>query len=115
MRLPWKVNQLRYVSRHHTESDGLLKHGMDAAMIVPEELEHWAWCIRNASPENQPRCTPVVALGDAVIALTSNVAIKRSIKGESGYVKFDEAWFDVHNDATPDESNVAEERASLGA
>ena len=80
-----------------------------------EELEHWAWCIRNPSPENHPRCTPLVAMGDAVIALTANVAIKRSIKGESGYVKFDEAWFEIENDATPDGSNVAEERASLGA
>jgi DNA polymerase-4 len=43
------------------------------------------------------------------------VAIKRSIKGESGYVKFDEAWFEIENDATPDGSDVAEERASLGA
>ncbi len=36
-----------------------------------EELEHWAWCIRNRSPENLPHCHPKVALGDAVIALTS--------------------------------------------
>lgn len=80
-----------------------------------EELEHWAWCIRNPSPENQPRCTPLVAMGDAVIALTANVAIKRSIAGESGYVKFDEAWFEIHNDATSDGSDVTEERARLGA
>ncbi len=80
-----------------------------------EELEHWAWCIRNASPENQPRCKPLVAMGDAVIALTANVAIKRSIQGESGYVKFDEAWFEIENDATPDGSDVATERANLGA
>lgn len=79
-----------------------------------EELEHWAWCIRNASPENQPRCTPEVAMGDAVIALTANVAIKQSIAGKSGYIKFNEKWFDIHNNATPDFSSVAEERASLG-
>ena len=23
-----------------------------------EELEHWAWCIRNRAPENLPRCHP---------------------------------------------------------
>ena len=23
-----------------------------------EEIEHWAWCIRNPAPEHQPRCTP---------------------------------------------------------
>ena len=36
-----------------------------------EEIEHWAWCIRNNAPENQPRCRAEVALGDAVIALTT--------------------------------------------
>ena len=36
-----------------------------------EEIEHWAWCIRNPDPKNKPHCTPEVALGDAVIALTS--------------------------------------------
>ncbi len=41
-----------------------------------EEIEHWAWCIRNPSPENQPKCTPKVAMADAIIALTSNRAIR---------------------------------------
>ena len=41
-----------------------------------EEIEHWAWCIRNPVAENKPRCHPEVAMGDAVIALTTNVAIK---------------------------------------
>ncbi|MEX0678910.1 MAG: Gfo/Idh/MocA family oxidoreductase, partial [Pirellulales bacterium] len=36
-----------------------------------EEMEHWAWCIRHPAPENQPRCHPKVALGDAVIALAT--------------------------------------------
>src|SRR5690606_17542391 len=37
-----------------------------------EEIEHWAWCIRNRAPENNVRCTPKVAMADAIIALTSN-------------------------------------------
>ena len=78
-----------------------------------EELEHWAWCIRNPSPENQPRCKPAVAMGDAVIALGANVAIKRSIHGESGYLKFTEGHFDINSDETPDGSVVADERAKL--
>ena len=78
-----------------------------------EELEHWAWCIRNPSPENQPRCKPEVAMGDAVIALGANVAIKRSIRGESGYLKFTQGHFDIHSDETPDGSSVADERAKL--
>ncbi|MCO6456545.1 MAG: Gfo/Idh/MocA family oxidoreductase [Pirellulaceae bacterium] len=78
-----------------------------------EEIEHWAWCIRNKSPENQPRCRPEVALGDAVIALTTNVAIRRGSTGEGGYVKFDEAWYDIDNDATPDGSDVNQETQRL--
>lgn len=78
-----------------------------------EELEHWAWCIRNPDPKNQPRCTPVVAMGDAIIALTTNVAINKSIAGEPGYIKFQEEWFDVKSDNTPDGSSVAEEQKKL--
>jgi hypothetical protein len=64
-----------------------------------EEIEHWAWCIRNPAPENHPRCTPAVALGDAVIALTSNFAIAKG-----GRIDFDPDWFKVESDATPDDS-----------
>jgi predicted dehydrogenase len=62
-----------------------------------EEIEHWAWCIRNPDPSHKPRCTPEVALADAVIALTSNLAIK---KGER--ITFDEAWFNIDRSETPE-------------
>lgn len=62
-----------------------------------EEIEHWAWCIRNPSPEHQPRCTPDVALADAVIALTSNLAIGRNER-----IEFQPAWFDAQDDSTPE-------------
>ena len=54
-----------------------------------EELEHWAWCIRNPAPENRPRCHPKVAMGDAVIALTTNMAARegRRIEFERGVVR----------------------------
>ena len=80
-----------------------------------EEIEHFAWCIRNPAPENQPRCNPKVALGDAVIALATNVAIDNANKGKGGYLAFDEAWYEIDNDATPDGSNVKEEAGKLGA
>ncbi|MBN02497.1 MAG: dehydrogenase [Planctomycetaceae bacterium] len=76
-----------------------------------EEMEHWAWCIRNRDPENQPRCKPEVALGDAVIALACNVAMKNASEGKGGYLQFDEAWFDINSDATPDGS-VPKEKAN---
>ena len=52
-------------------------------------------------------------MGDGIIALTSNIAIQRSARGESGYVEFDEKWFDIHDDATPDGSDVKAEYDKL--
>lgn len=62
-----------------------------------EEIEHWAWCIRNPAPENQPRCTPKVAMADAIIALTSNIAIRQQRR-----IDFKREWFDIDNDAAPE-------------
>jgi predicted dehydrogenase len=62
-----------------------------------EEIEHWAWCIRNPSPNHRPHCTPEIALGDAVIALTSNLAIS-----DQKRIDFDPKWFDPNDDATPE-------------
>ncbi len=62
-----------------------------------EQLEHWAWCIRNRSPENLPRCHPKVALADATIALVTNIAAR-----EGRRIVFDEKWFDPFDDATPE-------------
>jgi predicted dehydrogenase len=62
-----------------------------------EEIEHWAWCIKNPAPEHKPRCTPEVAMADAIIALASNLAIK---KGER--IEFVDAWFEVDSDETPE-------------
>lgn len=67
-----------------------------------EEIEHWAYCIRNPDPENKPKCHPEVAMGDAVIALTARLAIQRSNQGKGGYIPFKEEWFDIHSDATPE-------------
>jgi predicted dehydrogenase len=64
-----------------------------------EEIEHWAWCIRNPAPQHKPRCTPDVALADAVIALVSNLAIKRKER-----IDFQPDWFEIDSDATPDGS-----------
>ncbi len=66
-----------------------------------QQLEHWAWCVRknpdNSDPDIHPRCYPKVALGDAVVALTTNVAAR-----EGKRVEFDNRWFDVDDDATPE-------------
>ena len=79
-----------------------------------EQMEHWAWCIRHPDKENRPRCYPEVALGDAVISLATNVAMRNASMGKGGYLVFDEAWFDIDQDATPDGSDIASESAKLG-
>ena len=65
-----------------------------------EEMEHWAWCIRNPSPENQPRCKPEVAIADAVIALVSNVALANP--ETQARIHFKPEWFDIASDETPE-------------
>ncbi len=51
------------------------------------------------SPENQPQCQPKVALGDAVIALTTNIAIAT---GRKSRIEFKHEWFDIDSDETPE-------------
>ena len=79
-----------------------------------EEIEHFAWCIRNNALD-APRCRAEVALGDAVIALACNVAIENSLKGKGGYIKFEEDWYEIDKDGTPDGSSVKEESERLKA
>jgi predicted dehydrogenase len=62
-----------------------------------EELEHWAWCIRNPAPDNQPRCHPRVALANAVVALTTRMSARTRQR-----IDFVEAWFDPDSDETPE-------------
>ena len=78
------------------------KAGSDAAPSrgYTEEMEHWAWCIRNPSPENQPRCKPEVAIADAVIALVSNIALANPTT--QSRIEFKPEWFDIASDETPE-------------
>lgn len=66
-----------------------------------EEIEHFAWCIRNnpnaSNPDIHPRCTPKVAMGDACIALVTNMAA-----AQSNRIEFKETWFDPESDDTPE-------------
>jgi predicted dehydrogenase len=72
-----------------------------------EEIEHFAWCIRNFDEsdfkdkkdqyERLPRCHPKVAMADAIIALTTNLAIKSNRR-----IDFKPEWFDIASDETPE-------------
>jgi predicted dehydrogenase len=72
-----------------------------------EELEHFAYCIRHGDAKNyhedsehKPRCRGEVALADAVIALTSNLAMKQKRR-----IDFDPRWFDYKSDEVPEPSD----------
>ena len=63
-----------------------------------EEIEHWAYCIEaNDFANVRPKCHPEVAMADAIIALTTNKAIREGKK-----IEFDPKWFDINDDATPE-------------
>jgi predicted dehydrogenase len=84
-----------------------------------EELEHFAFCVRRgnqadfyglleSADEEQkrilmPRCRGEVAMADAIVALTSNIAMR-----ENRRIPFEEAWFDFTRDDVPDGSDLAE-------
>lgn len=74
-----------------------------------EEMEHFCYAIRNFGPEYYPggvekspkegglRCHGVVAMADAIMALTSNLAMKHKKR-----VVFKDEWFDPTSDAVPE-------------
>ena len=54
---------------------------VDVSRGYREEIEHWAWCIRNPG-KGEVKCNPKVAMADAVIALATNIAIKEQRRVE---------------------------------
>jgi predicted dehydrogenase len=74
----------------------------DVSRGYTEEIEHWAWCVRkdpeNRDPDVRPRCHPEVALGDAVIALTANIAARKGLR-----IEFKKEWFLPESEETPED------------
>ena len=66
-----------------------------------EEMEHFSYCIRNSifkSPaEGGLKCNGVVAMADAIMALTANLAMKYKKR-----IVFKSEWFDPENPLTPE-------------
>ncbi len=66
-----------------------------------EEMEHFCHCIRNninAPPKDGGlRCNGTVAMADAIMALTSNLAMKHKKR-----IAFKPEWFDPENPAAPE-------------
>jgi predicted dehydrogenase len=84
-------------------------HGQAALNLQPvsrgyrEEMEHFAYAIRRLEETKDPadrllpRCHGKVAMADAIIALTSNLAMKRRQR-----IEFQREWFDPASSAVPD-------------
>ena len=65
-----------------------------------EEMEHFAFCIRNFSdnPEAAPlRCPGKQGMKDAIMALSSNLAMKQKKR-----IVFKDVWFDPSSDLVPE-------------
>lgn len=74
---------------------------VDVSRGFREQLEHWAWCIRNPDPHNRPRCDAKVGLANAVITLTAQMAARQGRR-----IEFREEWFDPEIDETPDPAEI---------
>jgi predicted dehydrogenase len=68
-----------------------------------EEMEHFAYCIRmwnqgnNKQDRALPRCHGRVAMADAIIALSSNLAMRRHQR-----IEFKPDWFEAASPEVPD-------------
>ena len=60
-----------------------------------EEMEHFCYCIRQGKDEL--RCPGKVAMADAVMALTANLAMATHKR-----IEFKDEWFDPNNPAVPE-------------
>ncbi len=72
-----------------------------------EEMEHFAHCIRTNNfkgpHEGGLKCNGTVAMADAIMALTSNLAMKHKVR-----IEFKPEWFDPDNPATPEADFAAQ-------
>ena len=60
-----------------------------------EEMEHFCHCIR--TEKDELRCNGVVAMADAIMAMTANLAMKHKQR-----MVFKDEWFDPDTDAVPE-------------
>lgn len=88
------------------------------------EMEHFAYCVRRWQEMKQkvsyekadgkklkygdvmPRCHGEVAMADAILALTANMAMKNRTR-----IEFDDAWFDPKSAEVPETKHAKKETA----
>ncbi len=90
-------SQAPAVAAAATSSDEKVSRG------YTEEMEHFAWCIRNNIAQDTPidqhglRCPGKHAMADAIMAITANLAMKHKTR-----IVFKDGWFDPDNPAVPE-------------
>ncbi|MEZ6059661.1 MAG: Gfo/Idh/MocA family oxidoreductase [Planctomycetaceae bacterium] len=62
-----------------------------------EEMEHFCYCISEGKSVSELRCNGTVAMADAIMALTANLAMKHQKR-----IVFKDEWFDPTSDAAPE-------------
>ena len=62
-----------------------------------EEMEHFCYCVSNKLDSDKLRCNGRVAMADAIMALTANLAMKHKKR-----IVFKDEWFDPASDAVPE-------------
>jgi hypothetical protein len=66
-----------------------------------EEMEHFCYCVRHGNSKSPQegglRCPGTLAMGDAIMALTANLAMKHKKR-----IVFKKEWFDADKDAVPE-------------
>lgn len=77
-----------------------------------EEMEHFAFCVRmwqdaslRKNERPRPRCDGYVAMADAIVALTSNLAMRGTQANghKPQRIVFQPEWFNPHHGAVPEE------------
>ena len=123
VRVTGKGNDLKLAEWKSGSSEaGLAREALKGPISrgYTEEIEHWAWAVLEKSKmaaestegESEAaaveisvplRCSPKVALADAVIALTANMALERGKKeDENCRIEFKDEWFEIESDETPE-------------
>lgn len=69
-----------------------------------EEMEDFAFCIKmwnqgSSADRRLPRCTGELAMADAIVALTANLAMSKHER-----IEFQDLWFDPKNTSVPDDN-----------
>jgi len=62
-----------------------------------EEMEHFCYCISEGKSSSELRCNGMVAMADAIMALTANLAMQHQKR-----IVFKDEWFDPKSDAAPE-------------